>query len=120
MMAIGVFSSWDTEVKEINALLFLLPFPLDILLQLLIGRLQAVQSIAQLLGHLVQAGGQNADLIFSPYIALPGHIQGGHPFCHIADTHQRLGIVAGANHRSDDGDQQDCGGDEGIDFRRIS
>ena len=109
----GGFQFMGYGGKEVHPLLFLFPFPLDVPLQLLIGRLQAVQSITQLLGHLVQAGGQDADLIFPPYIALPGHIQSGHPFRHIADAHQRLGIVPGANHRSDDGDQQDHSGDEG-------
>ena len=35
-----------------------------------------VQSITQLLGHLVQAGGKDANLVFSPHIALPGHVKG--------------------------------------------
>ena len=39
-------------------------------------------------------------------------VKGGHPFRHIADAHQRLGIVPGANHRSDDGNQQNHSGDK--------
>ena len=53
----GGFQLMGYGGKEVHPLLFLFPFPLDVLLQLLIGRLQAVQSITQLLGHLVQAGG---------------------------------------------------------------
>ena len=75
----GGFQLMGYGGEEVHPLLFLFPFPLDVLLQLLIGRLQAVQSITQLLGHLVQAGGQGANLISSPYIAFPGHIQSGHP-----------------------------------------
>ena len=37
----------------------------------------------------------------------------GHPFCHVADVHQWFGIVPGADHRSNDGDQQDRDGDKG-------
>ena len=104
--------------EKFYALLFLLAFPLNIFLQLPVCRAQAGQRIAELLRHLIQAGGQNTNLVFSVDFALPGHVQGGHPLCHVTDTDQRLGVVPGANHRPNDGDQQNHNSNKGDELQQ--
>ena len=91
--------------EKFHALLFLFPFSLNIFLQLPVCRAQAGQRIVELLRHFVQAGGQHTDLVLPVDFTLPGHVQGGHPLCHIADTDQRLRVVPGTNYRPNDGDQ---------------
>ena len=104
--------------EKFHALLFLLTLPLNIFLQLPVCRAQAGQRIVELLRHFIQAGGQHTDFVFSVDFALPGHVQGGHPLCHVADTDQRLGVVPGTNHRPNDGDQQNHNGNKGDELQQ--
>ena len=109
----GVFSSWETAVKNSTRCFFLLPFPFNVLLQLQVGRLQAGQRLAQLRRHFVQAGGQHADLVPAAGLAFSGQVQGGHLFGHAADAKQRPGIVPRADKRPGGRDQQNHRGDQG-------
>ena len=42
--------------------------------------------MVELLRHFIQAGGQHTDLVLPVDFALPGHVQCGHPFRHVADS----------------------------------
>ena len=101
----GSFQLMGYSGEKFHALLFLFPFSLNIFLQLPVCRAQAGQRIVELLRHFIQAGSQHTDFVFSVDFALPGHVQGSHPFCYIADTDQRLRVVPGTNYRPNDGDQ---------------
>ena len=74
--------------------------------------------MVELIRQFIQAGGQHTDLVLPVDFALPGHDQCGHPFRHVADTDQRLGVVPGTNHRPNDGDQQNHNGDKGDEFQQ--